>query len=98
LILDEATSALDAVNEKMVQRALDDLVVTTKATALTIAHRLTTVKDCDRIFVFNEGRLVEKGTHEELLEASTEYRNMVAAQTARSERTHDAKTKQDNRE
>jgi len=68
LILDEATSALDPVNEKIVQRALDALVETTKATALLIAHRLTTIKDADKIIVLDEGRVVEQGTHAELLE------------------------------
>merc|ERR1719158_2629164 len=68
LILDEATSALDPTNEKVVQAALDQLVATTGATSLMIAHRLTTVKDCDRILVLHDGRLVESGTHTELLE------------------------------
>jgi len=68
LILDEATSALDPVNEKIVQRALDVLVHTTKATALVIAHRLTTIKDAEKILVLHEGRVVEQGTHDELLQ------------------------------
>merc|ERR1719277_737554 len=54
LILDEATSALDPVNEKVVQKALDVLVETTQATALLIAHRLTTIKDADKIIVLDE--------------------------------------------
>merc|ERR1712048_274285 len=68
LILDEATSALDPVNEKIVQAALDKLVKSTGACTLTIAHRLTTVKDCDKILVFSDGKLVEEGTHEDLLD------------------------------
>jgi len=68
LILDEATSALDPANEKVVQHALDSLIETTRATALVIAHRLTTIRDCDKIIVFDEGRVVEQGTHDELLE------------------------------
>eukprot|EP00747_Dinoflagellata_sp_TGD_P193907 gnl/TRDRNA2_/TRDRNA2_60704_c0_seq1.p1 gnl/TRDRNA2_/TRDRNA2_60704_c0~~gnl/TRDRNA2_/TRDRNA2_60704_c0_seq1.p1 ORF type:complete len:1212 (-),score=261.49 gnl/TRDRNA2_/TRDRNA2_60704_c0_seq1:296-3493(-) len=72
LILDEATSALDPVNEKIVQRALDALIANTGATALVIAHRLTTVKDCNKILVFDEGRMVEQGTHDELLEIPVE--------------------------
>jgi len=72
LILDEATSALDPVNEKIVQTALDELVRTTGASTLTIAHRLTTVMKCDKILVFAEGRLKEQGTHEELLEIQVE--------------------------
>jgi ABC-type multidrug transport system fused ATPase/permease subunit len=67
LILDEATSALDPVNEKVVQAALDALIATTGASALTIAHRLTTVKGCDKIVVFDDGLKVEEGTHDELL-------------------------------
>ena len=55
LLLDEATSALDALKE--VQAALDTLVRTTGASALTITHRLTTVKECDKILVIDEGRL-----------------------------------------
>merc|ERR1712048_273024 len=72
LILDEATSALDPVNEKIVQAALDKLVKSTGACTLTIAHRLTTVKDCDKILVFSDGKLVEQGTHEDLLDISIE--------------------------
>jgi ABC-type multidrug transport system fused ATPase/permease subunit len=67
LILDEATSALDPENEKIVQSALDELISTSKATALVIAHRLTTIKECNPILVLNDGRVVEQGTHEELL-------------------------------
>jgi ABC-type methionine transport system ATPase subunit len=72
LILDEATSALDPVNEKIVQAALDKLVKTSGACTLTIAHRLTTVKGCDKILVFENGRLVEQGSHEELLSIPVE--------------------------
>lgn len=72
LILDEATSALDPTNEKVVQAALDELVQTSGATSLTIAHRLTTVKDCDKILVFSDGRLVEEGTHASLLQIPVE--------------------------
>merc|ERR1711972_382851 len=72
LILDEATSALDPVNEKIVQAALDQLVKTSGARTLTIAHRLTTVKECDKILVFADGRLKEQGTPEELLEIPIE--------------------------
>jgi len=72
LILDEATSALDPANEKIVQAALDALIKNTGATALIIAHRLTTVKDCDQILVFDEGRMVETGTHDELLKIPVE--------------------------
>lgn len=65
ILLDEATSALDNMNEKIVQEALDRLA--RRGSSLVIAHRLTTIKDSDRICVMRCGRLVEQGTHEELL-------------------------------
>ncbi len=66
LILDEATSALDSESEMYVQRALEDLME--DRTSIIIAHRLSTIKKVDRIFVLDEGKIVEKGSHEELLE------------------------------
>uniref|UniRef100_A0A7S4QJ93 ABC transporter n=1 Tax=Alexandrium monilatum TaxID=311494 RepID=A0A7S4QJ93_9DINO len=68
ILLDEATSALDNKNEKIVQKALDKLA--RKGSALVIAHRLTTIKDADRIVVMRQGRVAEQGTHEELLKIS----------------------------
>jgi ABC-type multidrug transport system fused ATPase/permease subunit len=65
ILLDEATSALDNMNEKVVQEALDRLA--RRGSALVIAHRLTTIKDSDKICVMRNGRLVEQGTHDELL-------------------------------
>jgi ABC-type multidrug transport system fused ATPase/permease subunit len=65
ILLDEATSALDNMNEKVVQEALDRLA--RRGSALVIAHRLTTIKDSDKICVMRSGRLVEQGTHAELL-------------------------------
>ena len=67
LLLDEATSALDSVNEKEVQKALDDLLRRHRGVALVIAHRLTTIRDCDKIVVIDKGVKVEEGTHKELL-------------------------------
>jgi ATP-binding cassette subfamily C protein CydCD len=78
LILDEATSHLDAVSEQEVRRALDRLA--RGRTTVVIAHRLSTVRDADRILVFDEGRLVETGTHEALLAGSGLYRRLVARQ------------------
>ena len=66
LILDEATSALDTESERLVQDALERLMKT--RTTVAIAHRLSTIKNADEICVLHEGRIVERGSHEELLE------------------------------
>ncbi|MBO4520063.1 MAG: ABC transporter ATP-binding protein [Alphaproteobacteria bacterium] len=71
VILDEATSALDNKSEAIVQEAIDNLMK--DRTVLVIAHRLSTVKNADKIFVINEGNIVESGTHEELLKLGGEY-------------------------
>jgi ABC-type multidrug transport system fused ATPase/permease subunit len=67
LLLDEATSALDPVNEKVVQRALDQLMDEHAGVAIVIAHRLTTIKNCDNIVMMEDGRKAEEGTHAELM-------------------------------
>jgi subfamily B ATP-binding cassette protein MsbA len=74
LVLDEATSALDSESERLVQRALETLME--NRTSLVIAHRLSTIRRADRIVVLVRGRIVEQGTHEELLGASGEYRKL----------------------
>lgn len=74
LILDEATSALDTESERLVQDALERLMKT--RTTVAIAHRLSTIKNADEICVLHEGKIVERGTHEELLEKGGYYRKL----------------------
>ena len=78
LILDEATSALDAELESVVQVALR--AIDYRPTTLIIAHRLSTVANVDRVVVLDQGRIVESGTHDELIHTSTFYRQLVQTQ------------------
>ncbi len=78
LILDEATSALDSESEALVQEALERLMQ--KRTVFIIAHRLSTVRRCDRILVLEQGQIVESGTHEELLALEHRYARFYAQQ------------------
>ena len=71
LLLDEATSALDRDSEIEVQKSLDKLAA--NRTSVSIAHRLTTIEGCDKIFVLENGRLVEQGNHEELMNLKKKY-------------------------
>jgi ATP-binding cassette subfamily B protein len=74
LILDEATSSVDTRTEILIQRAMDDLM--SGRTNFVIAHRLSTIRDADLILVMNEGSVIEKGTHHELLEAGGFYADL----------------------
>jgi subfamily B ATP-binding cassette protein MsbA len=79
MILDEATSALDTESERLVQDALERMME--NRTSIVIAHRLSTIQKADTIVVMQQGEIVEKGTHSELMEARGIYYNLVAMQT-----------------
>ncbi|KAL9029789.1 MAG: hypothetical protein Q9196_002008 [Gyalolechia fulgens] len=84
LLLDEATSALDTKSEGVVQAALD--VAAKGRTTIIIAHRLSTIKTADNIVVMSEGRIVEQGAHDELIERKGAYYNLVEAQRLSAEK------------
>ena len=79
LVLDEATSALDSESEKLIQDALENLM--RGRTSIVIAHRLSTVASLDRIVVLSNGRIMEDGTHLELVDAGGEYARLWSRQS-----------------
>ena len=79
LILDEATASLDTESERIVQQALDYLM--SSRTTISIAHRLSTVKKADEIIVMNEGQIVERGKHDELIEKNGYYKKLYEMQS-----------------
>lgn len=79
MILDEATSALDTQSERLVQSALDSLMK--NRTSIVVAHRLSTIRNADLICVLNDGEIVERGTHEELLSLNGHYKRLCDAQS-----------------
>jgi thiol reductant ABC exporter CydC subunit len=87
LVLDEALSAVDAENEAVIQQALDQLM--RGRTTLVFAHRLSSVIGCDRILVLDEGRVVEQGTHRDLLEARGTYHRLMASQVGHGRESND---------
>ena len=78
LILDEATSALDSTSERLVQEAL--LKLMENRTSVVIAHRLSTIQHADEIIVIENGLIIEKGTHKQLMQQNGSYRKLVALQ------------------
>ena len=81
LILDEATSSVDTRTERIIQSAMDELTV--GRTSFVIAHRLSAIRRCDRIIVLEDGRLIEQGSHRELMAQEGKYWELFSTQAKR---------------
>ena len=79
MVLDEATSALDSESERLVQSALENMMK--NRTSVVIAHRLSTIQNADQIVVMQKGRIIEQGTHSELLRKQGMYKKLVEMQS-----------------
>lgn len=89
LLLDEATSALDSESEAVVQEALDKIMVEQRQTVIIIAHRLSTIRNAEMIVFIEDGKVVEQGTHQELIAKSSSYFKLVEAVNERSQSPSD---------
>jgi len=79
MILDEATSALDTESERLVQDALEKMM--RNRTSIVIAHRLSTIQNADSIVVMSQGKILEQGTHKELMQSKKSYKKLVELQS-----------------
>ena len=79
LILDEATSSLDSKSEKLVQDAIDKLMI--NKTSIVIAHRLSTIQNANKIIVLDKGEIVEQGNHDQLIKNDSYYKKLIALQS-----------------
>ena len=89
MLLDESTSALDAEAEAHVQATIDQLISDRKVTVVLVAHRLSTVQNADKICVVDKGRIVEEGSHSQLLERKGLYYKLVHKQVQKMANTLD---------
>jgi ABC-type multidrug transport system fused ATPase/permease subunit len=85
LIFDEATSALDSNSEHVVQQSIEELASSSSMTIIVVAHRLSTVINCDRLYVMKEGKIVEIGSHRELIKQKGYYYTLIQKQLHGSE-------------
>lgn len=90
LILDEATSSVDTRTERLIQRALDEVLLSRGRTAFVIAHRLSTIRNADQVLVLERGSIIERGTHDQLLDAGGLYAELYNSQFRRDLQPADA--------